>query len=80
MNSSLRTKVPGYVIELINGKDSPDDNRMKDSQAALESSRPALHFTLRPLPTFSSLPLSPYVREMGIVRVCVSQDCSEKIK
>lgn len=32
VNSSLRTKVPGYVTELIHGRDSPDDNIMKDSQ------------------------------------------------
>lgn len=72
MNSSLRTKVAGNVIELINGKASPDDNRMKDSQAAIESSQPALPFTPRPWPTFSSLCLSPYIREMGIVIVYVS--------
>lgn len=35
MNSSLRTKVPGSVIELTDGKGFPEGNKMRDSKAAL---------------------------------------------
>lgn len=51
-DSSMKTKVPGFVIEVIDVRRAPLQTTQRGTTAALESDPAALHLTFRPWPNF----------------------------